>query len=174
MLTPKQAMVMLLATITFESQAELIQPLEKNHLEHQNLAATAIQKNESPLIKSEDSNLSSDQSILDRLSAVASTTVKNFSQNGVASWYGRQFHGRKTASGETFNMNAMTAAHKTLPLNCMIRVTNKMNGKSVVVKVNDRGPFHGDRVLDLSYGAAKALGITHQGSAKVSIERIDN
>lgn len=111
-------------------------------------------------------------SIIEKLNAVASNTVKKFTQSGVASWYGRQFHGRKTASGERFDMNALTAAHRTLPLNCYIRVTNKSNGKSVVVKVNDRGPFHGNRVLDLSYGAAKALGITNAGVGKVSIERV--
>ena len=112
-------------------------------------------------------------SIIEKLNNVASSTVRKFSQTGVASWYGRQFHGRKTASGETFDMNAMTAAHRSLPLNCYIRVTNKDNGKSVVVKVNDRGPFHGNRVLDLSYGAAKQLNITNSGTAKVSIERVD-
>ena len=93
-------------------------------------------------------------SVIEKLNTVASNTVRKFSQTGAASWYGRQFHGRKTASGETFDMNGLTAAHRSLPLNCYIRVTNKTNGKSVVVKVNDRGPFHGNRVLDLSYGAA--------------------
>src|SRR5690606_26561903 len=111
-------------------------------------------------------------SVIDKLNNVASNTVRRFSQTGVASWYGRQFHGRKTASGETFDMNALTAAHRSLPLNCYIRVTNKNNGKSVVVKVNDRGPFHGNRVLDLSYGAAKQLGITSAGTANVNIERV--
>lgn len=113
-------------------------------------------------------------SVIDRLNSVASNTVRRFTQTGVASWYGRQFHGRKTASGDTFDMNALTAAHRSLPLNCYIRVTNKDNGKSVVVKVNDRGPFHGNRVLDLSYGAAKRLGITNSGTAKVSIERVES
>lgn len=112
-------------------------------------------------------------SVIEKLNNVASNTVRKFSQTGAASWYGRQFHGRKTASGETFDMNAMTAAHRSLPLNCYIRVTTKNNGKSVVVKVNDRGPFHGNRVLDLSYGAAKQLGITNAGTAKVNIERVD-
>lgn len=112
-------------------------------------------------------------SVIDKLNTVASNTVRKFSQTGVASWYGRQFHGRKTASGDTFDMNELTAAHRSLPLNCFIRVTNKENGKSVVVKVNDRGPFHGNRVVDLSYGAAKRLGITNSGTAKVSIERVD-
>lgn len=111
--------------------------------------------------------------ILDRLNSVASNTVKKFTQSGMASWYGRQFHGRKTASGETFDMNALTAAHRSLPLNCYIRVTNKSNGKSVVVKVNDRGPFHGSRVLDLSYGAAKAIGLAGSGVGNVTIERVN-
>lgn len=112
-------------------------------------------------------------SVIEKLNKVASSTVRQFSQTGMASWYGRQFHGRKTASGETFDMNGLTAAHRSLPLNCYIRVTNKNNGKSVIVKVNDRGPFHGNRVVDLSYGAAKQLGITAAGTAKVSIERVD-
>ena len=112
-------------------------------------------------------------SVIDKLNDVASNTVRRFSQTGVASWYGRQFHGRKTASGEPFDMNGLTAAHRSLPLNCYIRVTNKNNGKSVIVKVNDRGPFHGNRVVDLSYGAAKSLGITNAGTASVSIERVD-
>ena len=111
-------------------------------------------------------------SVIEKLNTVASNTVRKFSQTGVASWYGRQFHGRKTASGETFDMNAMTAAHRTLPLNCYIRVTINATGKTVVVKLNDRGPFHGNRVLDLSYGAAKQLGFTNAGQTKVSIERV--
>ena len=112
-------------------------------------------------------------SVIDRLNDVASNTVRKFSQTGIASWYGRQFHGRKTANGDTFDMNALTAAHRSLPLNCYIRVTNKDNGRSVVVKVNDRGPFHGNRVLDLSYAAAKQIGVTNSGTARVSIERVD-
>lgn len=93
--------------------------------------------------------------MIEKLNTVASNTVRRFSQTGTASWYGRQFHGRKTASGDTFDMNGLTAYHRSLPLNCFIRVTNKTNGQSVIVKVNDRGPFHGNRVLDLSYGAKK-------------------
>lgn len=115
-----------------------------------------------------------DDGIINRLSAVASQAVKKFSQTGLASWYGRQFHGRKTANGDQFDMYAMTAAHRSLPLNCYIRVTNQDNGKSVVVKVNDRGPFHGNRVLDLSYAAATQLGITQKGVGNVTIERIES
>lgn len=114
-----------------------------------------------------------ESSVIEKLNSVATATIRKFSQTGMASWYGRQFHGRKTASGDTFDMNGLTAAHRSLPLNCFIRVTNKSNGKSVIVKVNDRGPFHGNRVVDLSYGAAQRLGITNSGTAKVSIERVD-
>lgn len=126
----------------------------------------------SPLLASDTAQVSNNEDVLERLTAVASNSVSKFKQTGLASWYGRQFHGRKTASGETFDMNGLTAAHRSLPLNCYVKVTNKTNGKSVVVKVNDRGPFHGNRVLDLSYGAAKQLGITNKGVGNVSIERV--
>lgn len=98
---------------------------------------------------------------------------KGFRQQGVASWYGRKFHGRKTSNGETYDMFAMTAAHKTLPIPTYVRVTNHSNGHSVVVRVNDRGPFHGDRVIDLSFAAASKLGYADNGTARVSIEAID-
>ncbi len=126
----------------------------------------------SPLLASDTAQVSNDEDVLERLTAVASNSVSKFKQTGLASWYGRQFHGRKTASGDTFDMNGLTAAHRSLPLNCYVKVTNKTNGKSVVVKVNDRGPFHGNRVMDLSYGAAKQLGITNKGVGNVSIERV--
>ncbi len=89
-----------------------------------------------------------------------------------ASWYGKQFHNRKTASGERFNMYDMTAAHKHLKFGTKLKVTCVATGKSVVVKVNDRGPFHGNRALDLSYGAAKVLGIVERGTAQVKIDII--
>ncbi|WLP95579.1 septal ring lytic transglycosylase RlpA family protein [Psychrobacter sp. M13] len=126
----------------------------------------------SSLLATNTSQSSNDEDVLERLTAVASNSVSKFKQTGLASWYGRKFHGRKTASGETFDMNGLTAAHRSLPLNCYVKVTNKTNGKSVVVKVNDRGPFHGNRVMDLSYGAAKQLGITSKGVGNVSIERV--
>ncbi len=126
----------------------------------------------SSLLANDTTQLTNDEDVLERLTAVASNTVSKFKQTGLASWYGRKFHGRKTASGDTFDMNALTAAHRSLPLNCYVKVTNKTNGKSVVVKVNDRGPFHGNRVMDLSYGAAKQLGITSKGVGNVSIERV--
>ena len=92
-------------------------------------------------------------------------------QRGLASWYGRKFHGRGTANGETYNMYAMTAAHRTMPLPSYARVRNPANGREVVVRVNDRGPFHSDRVIDLSYTAALRLGLLG-GVAPVEIERI--
>jgi rare lipoprotein A len=96
--------------------------------------------------------------------------IANFKQVGRASWYGRRFDGRRTASGERYDMNALTAAHKTLPLASYVRVTNMANHKEVVVKINDRGPYVRGRVIDLSYAAAKLLGIQHRGTARVQIE----
>ncbi|WP_406612971.1 septal ring lytic transglycosylase RlpA family protein [Acinetobacter schindleri] len=185
-------------TVTLtQSQAELVQSSSLNNDNDRSRVATRVLNREAQSFNSNFTNLNSlsinersgdkvrretiaakieipedEPSVIEKLNTVASNTVRKFSQTGTASWYGRQFHGRKTASGETFDMNGMTAAHRSLPLNCYIRVTNKNNGKSVVVKVNDRGPFHGNRVLDLSYGAAKQIGITNAGTAKVSIERV--
>lgn len=96
--------------------------------------------------------------------------ASEFEQKGRASWYGSMFHGRKTASGEKFNMNAMTAAHRTLPLASWVRVTNEANYKTVVVKINDRGPYVKGRVIDLSYAAAAKLGMRSDGTQKVKIE----
>ena len=93
------------------------------------------------------------------------------STRGMASWYGRQFHGRRTASGERFNMYGLTAAHKTLPLMSYVRVRNPSNGKSIVVRVTDRGPFHGNRMIDLSYGAAQELDI--KGLGEVELDAVD-
>jgi rare lipoprotein A len=120
-----------------------------------------------------DKQATEDNSVLGRLSSVASNTVRKVQQSGIASWYGHQFNGRKTATGERFDMNAMTAAHRTLPLSCFIRVTNKDNGKSVIVKVNDRGPYVGNRILDLSYAAAERIGIVGKGMGNVTIERVN-
>jgi rare lipoprotein A len=90
-------------------------------------------------------------------------------QRGMASWYGRRFHGQKTASGEPYDMFKMTAAHKTLPIPSYVRVTNVKNGLSVVVRVNDRGPFHAGRIIDLSYAAAVRIGIAQAGSGLVEV-----
>ncbi|PJI35601.1 septal ring lytic transglycosylase RlpA family protein [Acinetobacter pseudolwoffii] len=185
-----------IVTLT-QSQADMVPSSSFNHENDNSRLATRVLNKEAQSFNSNFTNLNSlsitersgdkvrretiaakieipaeEPSVIEKLNTVASNTVRKFSQTGTASWYGRQFHGRKTASGETFDMNAMTAAHRSLPLNCYIRVTNRNNGKSVVVKVNDRGPFHGNRVVDLSYGAAKKLDITNAGVGNVSIERV--
>jgi rare lipoprotein A len=95
--------------------------------------------------------------------------ARGFEQEGVASWYGREFHGRKTSSGEIYDMYAMTAAHKTLPLGTYVRVRNLNNGETLDVRINDRGPFARGRILDLSYAAAKSLGVVGPGTAPVRI-----
>jgi len=98
------------------------------------------------------------------------TTPGRFKERGIASWYGKKFHGKRTASGEIYDMYAMTAAHPTLPVPSYARVTNLSNKKSVVVRVNDRGPFLRERIIDLSYVAAYKLGIVDNGSAEVMVE----
>ena len=98
---------------------------------------------------------------------------KGFIQRGIASWYGTKFHGRRTSSGENYNMYTMTAAHKTLPLPTYVEVTNLDNNRSITVKVNDRGPFHEGRIIDLSYAAAIKLGIDKAGTGRVEIRAID-
>jgi rare lipoprotein A len=90
--------------------------------------------------------------------------------SGSASWYGSKFHGRRTANGERFDMNQMTAAHRSLPFGTKVRVINQRNGRSVVVRINDRGPFSGRRVIDLSRGAASAIGMVNSGVAPVKLE----
>ncbi len=92
-----------------------------------------------------------------------------FRQKGLASWYGKKFHGRKTSNGETYDMYSLTAAHKTLPMHTMLLVRNKKNGKELVVRVNDRGPFVNGRIIDLSYTAASQLGVIKSGTAKVEL-----
>jgi rare lipoprotein A len=93
-------------------------------------------------------------------------------REGMASYYGREFNGRKTSSGERFDMHKFTAAHRELPFGTMVKVTNLANGKSVVVRVNDRGPFKRDRIIDLSFAAGKAIRMTGTGTARVRIEII--
>ena len=99
-------------------------------------------------------------------------TSKGYREEGTASWYGRKFHGRRTSNGETYDMYLPTAAHKSLPLPAYVRVTNKKNGRSIVLRVNDRGPFHGKRIIDVSYAAAQALGFVHHGTAPVLVEAL--
>lgn len=98
--------------------------------------------------------------------------VEHYQDEGLASWYGAKFHGYHTSNGEVYDMYTMTAAHKHLPLPSFVRVTNKANGKQVIVRVNDRGPFHDGRVIDLSYAAAYKLDMLHTGTAEVKVELI--
>lgn len=98
---------------------------------------------------------------------------KNYDAIGIASWYGTQFHNRRTSNGELYNMLGMTAAHRTLPLPTYVQVTNLENGKRIIVKVNDRGPFEQNRLIDLSYVAAKKIGMTGRGTALVEVKAID-
>lgn len=99
-------------------------------------------------------------------------TARGYVARGVASWYGPAFHGLRTATGEPYDMYAMTAAHKTLPLPCYVRVTNLQNGRSVVVRINDRGPFVANRLIDLSYTAAAKLGMLRSGTAFVEVRAL--
>jgi rare lipoprotein A len=102
-------------------------------------------------------------------------SAQGYEETGFASWYGEQFHGRPTASGETYDMHRHSAAHRTLPLHTWVEVTNLDNGRSLVLKVNDRGPFAhtGSRILDLSYAAARELGVVGPGTAPVRVRALD-
>ncbi len=101
------------------------------------------------------------------------TSSKGYKERGTASWYGTKFHGYRTSSGDVYDMYLMTAAHKTLPLPTYARVTNLDNGRAVIVKVNDRGPFHSNRLIDLSYAAASKLDLLHNGTGRVEVEALD-
>jgi rare lipoprotein A len=103
---------------------------------------------------------------------VPMTSLRPFRQRGMASWYGKRYHGQKTSSGEPYDMYAMSAAHPTLPIPSYARVTNVANGRSVVVRINDRGPFHAARIIDVSYAAAHKLGFIQAGAAQVEVESI--
>lgn len=100
------------------------------------------------------------------------TSSSGYKTRGIASWYGTKFHNKRTSSGDEYNMYAMTAAHKTLPLPTYVKVKNLANGREAIVKVNDRGPFHSDRIIDLSYAAAAKLGVFPRGTAPVEIEAL--
>ncbi|OIO67907.1 MAG: hypothetical protein AUJ57_10530 [Zetaproteobacteria bacterium CG1_02_53_45] len=100
-------------------------------------------------------------------------SLSTYDESGVASWYGRDFHRKSTANGEIYDMHALSAAHKTLPMPTLVRVTNLENGRSVIVRVNDRGPFVKDRLIDLSYAAAKELGYDNKGTARVRVQTLD-
>lgn len=100
-------------------------------------------------------------------------TWSSYKHRGLASWYGTHFHHKRTSSGRRYNMYALTAAHRTLPLLSYVRVTNLNNRRSVIVQINDRGPFHSSRLIDVSYAAARALGLLRTGVAPVEIQRIN-
>ena len=99
-------------------------------------------------------------------------SAAGYRAEGLASWYGTKFHGRLTSSGEEYDMYQLTAAHRSLPIPAYVRVTNLDNGKSSIVRVNDRGPFHAERIIDLSYAAAVKLGFAHRGTARVRVEAV--
>lgn len=101
------------------------------------------------------------------------TSANEYIEEGIASWYGTKFHGKQTANGEVYDLYGMTAAHKTLPLPSYVKVTNQANSRTVVLRVNDRGPFVDDRIIDLSYAAARKLGFADTGVASVLVEGID-
>lgn len=100
-------------------------------------------------------------------------TSRGYDEVGVASWYGEPFHGRRTSSGETYDMNRLTAAHRSLPLPTYVEVTNLENGRQIIVRVNDRGPFHDGRLIDLSYAAARKLDVVGPGTARVRVRALD-
>ena len=102
-------------------------------------------------------------------------TSRGYDDRGVASWYGDDFHGRRTSNGETYDMHELSAAHRTLPLPSYVEVTNLANGRSVVLRVNDRGPFHdpGRRIIDVSYAAAQRLGMIGTGTASVRVRAVE-
>ena len=100
------------------------------------------------------------------------TQIRSYQAQGKASWYGKRFHGKATSSGEPYDMFKMTAAHRTLPVPSYARVTNLKNGRSVVVRINDRGPFHSDRLIDVSYAAAHRIGLLGQGSSLVEVRAV--
>src|SRR4029077_5054067 len=108
------------------------------------------------------------------LSLAAFARADSAPSTGCASWYGDEFARRTTASGERFDPDKLTGAHRTLPLGSKVRVTNLLNGRSVLVTINDRGPYRGRREIDLSYGAARALGMLHRGLARVRIAQVES
>jgi len=106
-------------------------------------------------------------------SAHSTKDLKHYSEKGIASWYGKPFHGRQTANGERYDMTKMTAAHRTLPFDVVVRVTNLDNGRSIKVRINDRGPFVDGRIIDLSRAAAKKLDLYRPGTGPVRIEVVN-
>lgn len=159
----------------FRGELYNLEPEEEKTPEVTTLSSSELKANNAPGLKANSTHGRRGKAYTVRGKRyVPFASISEFSETGQASWYGPGFHGRLTANGERYNQHELTAAHKELPLNSVIRVTRVSTGKSIVVRVNDRGPFHGNRVLDLSYGAAKQLGIVQKGSDKVKIELISS
>lgn len=135
-------------------------------------AAKAAKKQAVPAAQTVDKTSISGQ--VHKTSYSLPDTKAKVAQSGVASYYGPGFHGRRTANGERFDMHAMTAAHRTLPFGTQVKVTNLANGKSAIVRVNDRGPYANGRIIDLSVAAAKQIGSTGAGTARVTLEVLND
>lgn len=155
-------------------------PVKANLIQTSDLNSDLVNRTNTTLSKdfvlknhvNSDGDMSHNKDILDKLTGIAATTIKNFSQNGVASWYGRQLKFKQTKQGDQFDQNDLTASHKSLPIDCLIRVTNQENGKSIVVKVKERQVTSSNRIVDLSYSAAKFLGVVEKGTVNVRIEKV--
>ncbi len=138
------------------------------------ISVEVIKPDKSPSTSTKDYDSKSTTNIgkpyyIDGIQYVPESKPQNYVQKGIASWYGKKFHGRKTANGEIYNMYAMTAAHKTLPLQTWVKVHNLENNRKIVVRINDRGPFVKGRIIDLSFKGAKKIGIAEKGTAPVQI-----
>lgn len=146
-------------------------------LKHDRAPRVAIEPHHVPKVvpRAEPISMAGNKSpyTIDGVSYEVLPTAQNYVEEGVASWYGEKFHGHLTSNGEVFDMYRASAAHRTLPIPTFARVTNLANGREVVVRVNDRGPFHSERIIDLSYGAAVVLGFANQGTAPVRVEVIN-
>jgi len=147
--------------VDFQLQAENIQTIQSSASNQMSQDSTLPKKN---IGNKQAASIAQQESLLPR--------IARYIKQGIASWYGPGFHGKKTATGEIFDMNAMTAAHKTLPIPSYARVTNLENHRSIVVRINDRGPFVGDREMDLSYAAAKNLDMEYEGLGAIEIMAI--
>lgn len=150
-----------------------MRPLAALFLAASLLAGTASCAGRGPVRTAGDAPLPDDRPALQSSPTVSTSQGQYYRETGSASWYGREMQGKPTASGESFNMHAMTAAHRMLPLGTVVRVTNLENFKSIKVKINDRGPFVRSRVIELSQAAARELGFVAQGTATVRIESLD-
>ncbi len=164
--------VLLLLLVTFTGCTS-----DRYTLKHDRAPTVAIEPNQVPKVipRAEPISIAGNKSpyTVDGQTYEVLPRAQGYVEEGVASWYGAKFHGHLTSNGEIFDMYRASAAHRTLPIPTFARVTNLANGREVVVRVNDRGPFHSERIIDLSYGAAVVLGFANQGTAPVRVEVID-